>query len=170
MIECVVKTALDSDNSIQWQGLYVDGKKVLESYSLDIDIAVSIFAPDREYQHVYVYENDFSSISQSFPDEEDFTYLLDGTEVRVGSRIWLENGSHEVVEIRPTYRVAGNYSYTNWESGVAVKTDTYYLGHDITEFRVSGSSKFLVWEDYNYQQSNLYELHKRKTSKTKKRA
>jgi hypothetical protein len=163
-MECVIKTALDSANNIQWQGLYVKGKKVLENYVLDIDIAVSIFAPGCMYRVVNIHEDDFSSITSSFPDEEDFSYLLDCDVIQVGSMVWLEDGLFEVTEIRTSYRMSGNYKYVEWQDGKPTEQTMFYSGHTITQFKVKGKRSTLVWEDYNYQQSNLYELNNKKES------
>jgi hypothetical protein len=167
-MECVIKTAIDIHDNIQWQGLYVNGKKVIENYILDIDIAVSIFAPNSEYLNITVYEDDFSSIASSFPDEEDFSYLLDNKVLKVGDTVWLSDGSYCVSEVRNSYRIAGNYDVTEWSNNKPFTKSVFYTGHTIVEFNVKGKPDCFVWEDYSYQQSDLINFHKNK--KIKKRA
>jgi hypothetical protein len=171
MYDCIIKTAFDKDNNVQWQGLYLDGKKVLENFEIDMEVALPIFAPDAKFIHaVNVMEDDFSSISSSFPNEEDFSYLLDYRDIKVGEYVWLEDGIHEVVEIKSGYRPAGEYVVTEWYGHVPVPVKTTFSGHEVISFKVKGNTSEYIWEDYNYQQSNLYEANKHKIVKTKKRA
>jgi hypothetical protein len=165
MIDCVIKTAMDGDDNIQWQCLYVDGKKAIENYVLDIDLAVSIFAPDSVYQTVTVYESNFDEISSSFPDEEDFSYLMDNRTIEVGDMVWLNDGSFYITEIRESYRTSGYYSLTEWVDNKPIIKSIYYTGHIVTEFRVEGKTECLIWEDYSYQQSDLIMFHKNKKEK-----
>jgi hypothetical protein len=167
-MECVIKTAIDAQNNVQWQGLYVNGKKVIENYVLDVDIATSIFAPNSVCQNVTVYEEDFSSISSSFPEDEDFSYLLDNRTIKVGDMVWISDGSYKVSDIRETYRVAGNYNITEWYNSEPITKSVFYVGHVVTEFKVKGKDDFFVWEDYCYQQSELKAFHQ--NNKIQKRA
>jgi hypothetical protein len=159
--DCIIKTALDTDGNVQWQGLYLNGKKVVENFQIDLDIALPIFAPEAKNIHeVNVLEDDFSSIASSFPDEEDFSYLLDYRTLEVGDIVWLENGSCEVCEVFAGYRPAGDYPFTDWCGDVPLVIQASYMGHTVTNFKIKGSDMVYVWEDYNYQQSNLYDLSK----------
>jgi hypothetical protein len=158
MIPCVLKTALDSNNNIQWQGLYVNGNKVLENFQIDLELALPIFSPNSKCEMIYMREDDFLDINNSFPQYEDFSYLLDYRDIQIGSIVWLYDGQWEVSEIFSGYRESGEYEYTEWVGNTPYKKMITYSGHPITKFKVKGKNIILVWEDYNYQQSYLYDL------------
>ncbi|SRR6266403_101592 len=158
MFQCVLKTAIDDNDKIQWQALYVDGKKVLENFEIDIEKALPIFTPGNiDYDVVDMRENEFSDIDNSFPSNEDFYYLLDYRDIEVGSKVWLEDGEWEVSEVVGGYRETGEYEYVDWKGLTPYKKMIRYSGHIITRFKVKGKNITFVWEDYNYQQSYLYE-------------
>lgn len=157
MFQCVLKTAIDDNDNVQWQALYVDGKKVLENFEIDLDKALPIFAPNSICEEVEMHENEFSNIDNSFPLNEDFYYLLDYRDIEVGSKVWLDDGEWEVSEVMDGYRDSGEYEYVEWKGLTPYKRTIKYSGHPITKFKVKGKNITLVWEDYNYQQSYLYE-------------
>lgn len=159
MFTCVLKTAIDDCDNIQWQGLYVDGKKVLENFEIDIDKALPIFAPDLKCEKIEFYEGDFENIDEAFPLNEDFSYLMDYREISVGSKVWLDDGEWIVSEITTGYREAGEYEYVEWKALVPYRKVITYVGHEITKFKVKGKKIIFVWEDYNYQQSFIYEYY-----------
>jgi hypothetical protein len=162
MYECIIKTARYEDNTVLWQGLYLEGKKVLENFEIDLNVALPIFAPNvSSVYEVNVLEFDFSDIIKSFPDEEDFSYLLDYKDLSIGDKVWLEDGEYVVTTVKTDYRAAGKYTVTEWYSNIPIPVEVIYCGHNVTIFTVEGNTKEYVWEDYNYQQSNLYELNKK---------
>lgn len=157
MYECVLKTAINDQKEILWQALYVDQIKVIENFTLEIDLVTKIFATNYKCEHTQVFENDFSSIEEAFPTSENFVYLLDYRTLEVGMIVWLEDGSYIVEEIVNSYRPSGNYDIVEWNGYNYNNKNTFMLGHDITKFKVKGMDKYYIWQDYNYQQSYLYE-------------
>lgn len=157
MFNCIIKRAFDCSDNIQWEALYVDGFKVLENFEIDLDKALPIFSPNSKCEEVELKESDFEDIEMSFPLYEDFSYLLDYRDIEIGSKVWLDDGEWEVSEVTEGYRESGNYEYVEWICLTPHRKTITYVGHTIKKFKVKGKKITFVWEDYNYQQSFIYE-------------
>jgi hypothetical protein len=160
-LDCVVKTAIDKDGNILWRAIYVNNKKEVENFNIDLKKILKAYAPNGKWKDVKVTDEDvYSHLEDYFPEVEDFTYLLDYSEIEVGKTIFLFNGKNVVTEIWDDYRPAGDYDSWHWEEidkrYYGAKTNQYFQGHNVTKFVVEGSDEEYVWEDWNYQQSFLY--------------
>jgi len=112
---------------------------------------------NKKYEEVYVYERDFDNIHNAFPNDEDFSYLLDYKKIDIGDKIYLENGVYIITEIKSGFRNEGFYDYVEWCDNLTCKISKIkYSSHNITKIKVDGMKRYIVWEDYNYQQSYLY--------------
>lgn len=159
--ECVVKTAKDKLGKILWQAIYVDNKKETENYSIDLDRALKYYAPNGLWKNVDFTDDEvYSFLEDYFPEVEDFTYLLDCTDIVKGKEVFLLNGKNIVNDIWTEYRPAGDYEKWHWEEidsrYYGAKFNQYMQGHEVTKFTVEGSDEVFVWEDWNYHQSFLY--------------
>lgn len=163
--DCIIKTLKNKSDKILWQAIYIKGKKELEDVEFDINYVNKKFNNSKEYKEIVVCEtddfeiDDFNDIKIIFPDEQDFTYLLDYRDIKKGDFVYLENGVFKIIETWNDIREAGYYSYKIWNDYPILEykfEKMYYEKHNITKFKVEGLNKSFVWEDYNYQQSFLY--------------
>ncbi len=159
--ECIVKTAKSSDGEILWQSIYVDSKKVAENYIIDLTKLLKIYAPNSNWKEVLIIDNDtYSLLEDYFPEYDDFSYLLDYTDISINKTIYLLNGVNKVSKVWNDYRHAGYYDRFHWEDiggkWYSAKYSCYLEGHHIQKFMVENSEEIFIWDDWNYQQSFLY--------------
>lgn len=171
-LDCVIKRLINDKGETKWEALYINGIKELECFEIDIDKALSIFSPDYNKQPVlaeyfdYETDNDSTIMITSFPISDDFIYLLDYTDIQTCDSVWLEDGEYIIKEVWEDIRPSGHYKYYDYEyntedgseSIIEKETETYYIEHPTTFFKVVGSDKIYVWEDYNYRQSILVQF------------
>ena len=159
--ECVVKTAKDRNEKILWQAIYVNNKKETENYTIDLDKALKYFSPNNNWKEVIFTEDDvYSLLEDSFPEIEDFTYLLDYSTIDIGKTVYLPDGEKTVTKISNDYRSSGYYEVWHWEEiggkYYGAVNNQYLQGHDVIKFQIEGSDEIYIWEDWNYHQSFLY--------------
>ena len=162
-LECVVKTAKNKDSEILWRAIYVDSIKVFENYNINLKDALKYYAPNGLWKEEIILEDDvYSYLDEYFPEHEDFTFLMDYSELKVGNVVYLQNGKNVVKSISKSYRPSGEYEIWIWEEidnkWFAVKTKQYLQGHDILVFTIENDESNIeyIWEDWNYHQSFLY--------------
>jgi hypothetical protein len=165
---CIVKTLKNKSGDIIWQALYLNGKKEVEDIKLDMELSIKIFNDSKEFQETIIREDDdfeidlFEERNCWFPEEEDFSYLLDYKDLQVGDIVYLETGCFKVSKTWTSIRKAGYYDYKLWYNSDLLECSfekMYYKEHEVLNFEVEDSNKSYVWEDYNYQQSFLYLKH-----------
>lgn len=156
-INCVLKRAKNTKGTVEWEALYINGEKQLENYEIDIDNAISIFYKDNNVPTIIEIsdENIMDNIEISFPDNEDFSYLLDYQELNICDIIKLDDGEFIVKKIWEQDRPSGDYKYYEYFNDEVTITDIHYTKHPAVYFNVIGSDKTYIWEDYNYRQSFL---------------
>jgi hypothetical protein len=159
--ECVVKTAIDRNGIILWRAIYVDGKKETENYDIDLNKVLKHYAPNNKWKEITIVENDiYFVLDEHFPEKDDFSYLLDYSEIRIGKEVFLSDGKHIISDFWKDYRVSGKYDIWHWveidSKWFAAKMNVYMSGHDIIKFKVENSDEIFIWEDWNYHQSYLY--------------
>lgn len=161
-LRCVIKTLKDEDDKIVWEALYINGKKQLEDVVLNKEAANKLFNKNKEYKNVIIKESmiDEDNLEEFFPNQHDFTDLLDYTNVSVGDKIYLLDNVHEIESISKEYRTSDYYDlyiWTNIDGKYFYNMDkTFYSGHEAEKLKLKGCDKEIFWEDYNYQQSFLY--------------
>lgn len=162
LYDCVVKTAKNKDGVILWQSIYVDNKKQVENYKINLNEALKYYAPNKLWKEEIIItdEDVYSYLDDYFPELEDFTYLLDCTEIFHGKTVYLLNGVNVVDKIWNDYRPAGKCDRWHWEEidgkWYCAKFVQYLQAHDIIKFTVEGSDEEYIWEDWTYHQSFLY--------------
>ena len=144
----VLKTINDSEGNNIIQILYMNNIKITENPSIKI-------------LEKYTKNNFFSltEISDSIESEdyEDFSYLLDYQEIYIGKEIFLFDRIGIVTEIKESFREEGFYDFCVWsDDNKPSLTKIKYSSHKTTLFKVDSTNIYYVWEDYNYQQSYLY--------------
>lgn len=163
MKNCIIKRAKETNTSkILWEALYYNGVKQVEDYKLDIKKCVDIFANGSKYEIIDIYDSDIDyNVDDCFPEEEDFSYLLDYSIIEPMMFVYLKDGEYIVDKIWDDYREAGVYKIWEWNITMdgkfePIETEYYFEGHNIKNFTVIGRDETFIWEDYNYQQSYLY--------------
>ncbi len=159
--ECIVKTAKDTTGNILWRAIYVNNKKETENYNIDLDKALKYYAPKGCWKEVIFTEDDvYSFLEDHFPEIENFTFLLDYSEIEIGKKVFLSDKISKVNKTWSDYRPSGEYEIWHWEEidnkYYAAKSKQFFQGHNVIKFTVDNSDVEYVWEDWNYQQSFLY--------------
>jgi len=159
--ECIVRTAKDKEGNILWRAIYVDNKKRLENYNLDLNETLVKYAPTNKWKEDIIVEDDiYSYLENYFPDICDFLHLLDYSEIYSNKKIYLFDKTGVVNNTWKDVRVDGKYDMYHWEEigdkWYSAKYSQVFKSHDITKFTLEDSDEVYVWEDYDYQQSFLY--------------
>jgi len=165
-LNCIVKILKNIKGDVVWMGLYLNGKKIIDKDVLDIEFIMNTFNPNGSYKEVEVVEeyipDNFKFLY--FPEEEDFSYLMDKDLVEEGEAIYMLDGIHMVSEVWDSRREDGIYPIDHWEEIdgrlYRSKYNLKYESHDILKFKVENDDTEYVWEDFNYQQSYLNEYLK----------
>ena len=161
-MDFILKTLYDYDANMLYQAFYIKGDKMIEAYSLDMDVIKEIYQCDY-YRTVDIYEESLTKedIAKLFADEEDFSYILDYTDLKIGDVVFLHHGEHKVTEVKEDFRESGVYETTLWNSTLKTQSFQFLNGHQTLFFKVENDDTWYAWEDYNYQQSDLYKYHKK---------
>lgn len=165
----ILKVARNSNQETVWQALYVQGRKQVEASFLDVERICKIFnvSIDKE---VFIHEEYADDITNSFPKVEDFSYLMDYTELYEEREIYMEDGVFTVQKAWQHYRPRGVYKTYEWlpvgskktkaTSFMKIEQQRLYVAHWVTKFTVYGNEKEFIWEDvYNNNQCSLYKRH-----------
>lgn len=161
MFECVVKTVKNKNGDILWRAIYVDNKKEIENSNIDLDNILPFYAPNNKWKEEVIMEDDIhiDDIQIYFPEKDDFSFLLDFTDLEVGKEIFMSNGINIVTSFWKDYRGDGMYDFWMWEEigdkWYAIINKVQYVGHDVIKFKVENDDNVYVWEDWNYHQSYL---------------
>jgi hypothetical protein len=156
----IIKTAYCGEDTV-WEAFYLDGVKQIEGVSLQRECLARIFKPEQDIVENTVYECDLEdNIELSFPEREDFSYLLDYRSIKESSTVYLPSGVYEVTSVKDKYRPSGHYHVTEWfesDGELCSRTErVFYKAHTAQAFKVKGDEAEYIWEDYNYQQSYLH--------------
>lgn len=118
---------------------------------------------------VYISINDFYDKNNYLPNHNDFSYLMDYTELKKDEIVYVydEYAVQQVTvkNITTDFRPKGIYPIYDWNINTELNdisfeiNDVFYDNHYITVFSVLESDKTYIWEDFNYQQSFLYEKY-----------
>jgi hypothetical protein len=160
-LKCVIKILKDLEGKTIWMGFYLNNKKMLDKEELNVEFIMKTFNPQGTYKEVEIVEefipDNFKFLY--FPEEEDFSYLMDKDIVEVGEKIFMIDGVHEVIEVWDDIREDGLYPIMHWEDieGRLYRSQykLKYEEHNILKFKVKNDDTEYVWEDFNYQQSYL---------------
>jgi hypothetical protein len=162
MFECVVKTVKNKRGDILWRAIYVDNKKEIENNDINLDEILPFYAPTGKWKEEVIMEDDdilLENIKDYFPENDDFSFLLDFTDLEIGKEIYMRNGINIVTSFWKDYRGDGMYDVWMWEEigdkWYAIINQVEYVGHNVTKFKVENDENEYVWEDWNYQQSFL---------------
>jgi hypothetical protein len=163
-LNCVVRICKNINGDIIWSGLYLNGSRYISLNYFDIEKMVDMYSENGQYlEDIFIeeYPEDvYANIDDFFPEEEDFSYLLDMGDIEVGEPVYLFEGVFKVNKVWEDYRKKGNYKMVHWDETngylSCTELDNEWDGHSITKFTVEGLNDVFVWEDYNYQQSFLY--------------
>ena len=135
MLECVIRVCKDYNQNILWSAIYIDGKLDTELEYFNPEKLAKAYGYDVYYVDT-VFDNDFEESKDFlFPQEEDFSYLLDERLIQEGDLVFLKDGIHIVEEI--------------------IFNDTEY------KVKVKGDNKYYDWGYYGYIQSDLYNKYKK---------
>lgn len=170
VMEYVVRICKDKKtNETIWTALYVKNERVLSINYFDIDKVVKNYNNEGKYITDVFYEeypeDVYENIDDFFPLYDDFTHLMDYCDIKIGDTIYMFDSQHVVTHIEKSYRPLDKYKYVHWceVNGMLSCTESEEdMTGDITLFKVEGSDKQYVWEDYYYQQSFLYSYLKDK--------
>lgn len=157
MFDLVIKIQKDVNNNPIWYALYNSkGNMIFENSHIDIGEAIKLFS-NGDYKVYEIFDDNL----KEFPKYEDFSYLLDGKTIKVGSIVYLNDDTYTIDSIiGESLRPEGYYDYYNWDTidGVPLsfKTKKYYPEHSVLSFSVKENNNTYIWEDYSYQQENIY--------------
>jgi hypothetical protein len=120
---------------------------------------------------VYISVNDFYDKNLYLPNHNDFSYLMDYTEIKNGDQVYIYDEQNKnilyvtVKDISSRFRPKGMYDIYDWDIDTTMNdlrfeiNKIFYDNHHVTTFTILEDNKTYIWEDYNYQQSFLSEKY-----------
>jgi len=134
MPQVVLKTAKNHKNNILWQALYIDSKKMLENYSIDIDKALQAFEIENETLiKLIAHENNKLRIQHIFPEEDGFKQLDYNEEYELEEKqlVWIsnyQNYNYNIKGGKVTVKKVHNTPVSKmlWDTDFIKKTVTWF--------------------------------------------
>lgn len=120
---------------------------------------------------VYISLNDLYDKNDYLPNHNDFSYLMDYTDIKKGDNVYIYDDVNEKVmyvtvnDISSNFRPKGMYKIYNWDIDLNMNdidfviNDIFYDNHYVTTFSILEDANLYIWEDFNYQQSFLSEKY-----------